>query len=105
MNGEVVNKPGEQRSKEGGKRVGLLDINSPHKHQQYGHPQQQNVNPNKVIPDEKSMCTLHLVESLALVLLCSCKPTIRKLAIITLKEVRNLFGVLNLSKVVRFDEM
>ncbi|ESO09038.1 hypothetical protein HELRODRAFT_109994 [Helobdella robusta] len=45
-----------------------------------------------------SRCTLHLVESLALMLLCSCKPIIRKLAVITLKEARNLFACLALPK-------
>lgn len=48
---------------------------------------------------EKHRATLHLVESLALVLLCSCKPIVRKLAVITLKEVRNLFACLGISKV------
>ena len=57
--------------------------------------QAKHVNPEK----ERSRTTLHLVESLALVMLCSCKPIIRKQAVIILKEVRNLFGVLNIPKV------
>ena len=46
--------------------------------------QGKHVNPEK----ERSRTTLHLVESLALVMLCSCKPIIRKQAVIILKEVR-----------------
>ncbi len=43
--------------------------------------------------------TLHTLEGLALVLLCSSKPFVRKLAVIVLKEVRNLFVLLNVPKV------
>jgi len=48
---------------------------------------------------DKARSTLHLVESLALVMLCSSKPTIRKQAVIVLKEVRNIFTALNIAKV------
>jgi hypothetical protein len=48
---------------------------------------------------ERSRASLHLVEGLALVMLCSCKPIIRKQAIIVLKEVRNLFTLLAIQKV------
>ncbi len=43
--------------------------------------------------------TLHEVEGFALVMLCSCKPIVRKLAGVVLKEIRNLFNLLNISKV------
>jgi hypothetical protein len=43
--------------------------------------------------------TLHTLEGFALVMLCSSKPIIKKLAVVLLKEVRNLFVVLNIPKV------
>ena len=49
---------------------------------------------------ERSRTTLHAVEGLALVMLCSSKPIIRKQAIIMLKESRYLFSVLNIPKVL-----
>ena len=48
---------------------------------------------------ERSRAALHTVEGLALVMLCSSKPIIRKQAVIMLKEARNLFTVLNVPKV------
>lgn len=55
-----------------------------------------------VVPErERNRATLHLVESLALVMMCSCKPVIRKQAVIVLKEVRNIFVALNIPKVNR----
>jgi hypothetical protein len=52
--------------------------------------------------NERSRASLHLVEGLALVMLCSCKPIIRKQAVIVLKEVRNLFVLLAIPKVGEF---
>ena len=43
--------------------------------------------------------TLHELEGFALVMLCSCKPIVRKLAVVILKEVRNLFSLLSIPKV------
>lgn len=55
-----------------------------------------------MVPErERNRATLHLVESLALVMMCSCKPVIRKQAVIVLKEVRNIFVALNIPKVNR----
>lgn len=52
-----------------------------------------------MVPErERNRATLHLVESLALVMMCSCKPVIRKQAVIVLKEVRNIFVALNIPK-------
>jgi len=48
---------------------------------------------------ERNRATLHAVEGLALVMLCSSKPIIRKQAVIVLKESRNLFTVLDVPKV------
>lgn len=48
---------------------------------------------------ERSRATLHTVEGLAIVMLCSSKPIIRKQAVIMLKEARNLFTILNVPKV------
>ncbi|KAL5290083.1 FRY family protein [Megaselia abdita] len=42
--------------------------------------------------------TLHFVEGFALVLLCNCKPFLRKSAANILKEVKNLMKALNLSE-------
>ncbi|XP_077422148.1 protein furry homolog isoform X2 [Vanacampus margaritifer] len=41
---------------------------------------------------------LHAVEGLALVLLCSCQLSTRRLAVAILKEIRSLFGVLGQSE-------
>ena len=49
---------------------------------------------------ERNRATLHSVEGLALVMLCSSKPIIRKQAVIMLKESRNLFMILNVPKVL-----
>ena len=48
---------------------------------------------------ERNRATLHAVEGLALVMLCSSKPIIRKQAVIMLKESRNLFTLLDVPKV------
>ena len=48
---------------------------------------------------ERNRATLHAVEGLAVVMLCSSKPIIRKQAVIMLKETRNLFTILNVPKV------
>lgn len=40
--------------------------------------------------------TLHYVEGFALVLLCNCRPFLRKLAALILKEVKNLMKALNI---------
>lgn len=45
--------------------------------------------------------TVHAVEGLALVLLCSCRPIVRKRAVSMLKEVRHLFNVLDIPKVIK----
>uniref|UniRef100_A0A3Q0T083 Furry homolog, like n=1 Tax=Amphilophus citrinellus TaxID=61819 RepID=A0A3Q0T083_AMPCI len=45
-----------------------------------------------------SLCVLHVVEGLALVVLCSCRPATRKLAVNVLKEVRALHTALGISK-------
>lgn len=42
---------------------------------------------------------LHLVEGLALVVLCSCRPATRRLAVNVLKEVRALHTALGIGKV------
>lgn len=42
---------------------------------------------------------LHAVEGLALVLLCSCQLSTRRLAIATLKEIRSLFMTIGQSEV------
>lgn len=42
---------------------------------------------------------LHAVEGLALVLLCSCQLTTRRLAISILKEIRSLFTAIKQSEV------
>lgn len=44
---------------------------------------------------------LHAVEGLALVLLCSCQMTTRRLAISVLKEIRSLFAAIKQSEVQR----
>lgn len=51
---------------------------------------------------ERNRVTLHAVEGLALVMLCSSKPIIRKQAIIMLKESRNLFTLLDVPKVISY---
>ena len=43
--------------------------------------------------------TLHELEGLSLVMLCSCQGIVRKLAVHLLKEIRNLFTILNIPKV------
>ncbi|CAH1777850.1 unnamed protein product [Owenia fusiformis] len=42
---------------------------------------------------------LNEVEGFALVMLCNCRPLTRKLAVLLMKEVRNLFNVIGVSKV------
>jgi hypothetical protein len=42
---------------------------------------------------------LHVVEGLALVVLCSCRPATRRLAVNVLKEVRALHTALGIAKV------
>lgn len=46
---------------------------------------------------------LHLVEGLALVVLCSCRPATRRLAVNVLKEVRALHTALGIGKVIALD--
>lgn len=43
---------------------------------------------------------LHMVEGLALVVLCSCRPATRRLAVNILKEVRALHTALGIGKVM-----
>ena len=43
--------------------------------------------------------TLHEIEGFALVMLCSCVPPVRRLAVVILKEVRMLFNVLDIAEV------
>ncbi|XP_033097375.1 protein furry homolog [Anneissia japonica] len=43
--------------------------------------------------------TLNMVEGFSLVFLCSCRPITRRLAVVLLKEVRMLFGILGYSRV------
>lgn len=45
------------------------------------------------------LAVLHVVEGLALVVLCSCRPATRKLAVNVLKEVRALHTALGIGKV------
>jgi len=45
------------------------------------------------------------VEGLAVVMLCSSKPIIRKQAVIMLKETRNLFTILNVPKVATLSRL
>lgn len=46
---------------------------------------------------------LHVVEGLALVVLCSCRPATRRLAVNVLKEVRVLHTALGIGKVITLD--
>lgn len=46
---------------------------------------------------------LHVVEGLALVVLCSCRPATRRLAVNVLKEVRALHTALGIGKVTTLD--
>lgn len=48
------------------------------------------------MPAERSphSTVLHAVEGLAIVLLCSCQLSTRRLAIAILKEIRSLFGTI-----------
>lgn len=46
---------------------------------------------------------LHVVEGLALVVLCSCRPATRRLAVNVLKEVRALHTALGIGKVTAAD--
>ena len=48
-----------------------------------------------------SAACLRAVEGLALVLLCSCRPSIRKRAVTMLRDIRNLFNILAIPKVSR----
>ncbi|XP_036378760.1 protein furry homolog-like isoform X3 [Megalops cyprinoides] len=52
------------------------------------------------LPLERSplASVLHVVEGLALVVLCSCRPATRRLAVNVLKEVRALYTALGISK-------
>ncbi|XP_071950730.1 protein furry homolog-like isoform X2 [Antedon mediterranea] len=43
--------------------------------------------------------TLNMIEGFSLVFLCSCRPITRRLAVVLLKEVRLLFGILGYSRV------
>ena len=43
---------------------------------------------------------LHVVEGLAVVVLCSCRPATRRLAVNVLKEVRALHTALGIGKVI-----
>lgn len=49
-----------------------------------------------------SLSVLHVVEGLALVVLCSCRPATRRLAVNVLKETRALHTALGIGKVSRF---
>lgn len=44
---------------------------------------------------------LHVVEGLAMVVLCSCRPATRRLGVNVLKEVRALHSALGIGKVIR----
>lgn len=48
---------------------------------------------------------LHVVEGLALVVLCSCRPATRRLAVNVLKEVRALHTALGIGKVIISDSL
>lgn len=50
-----------------------------------------------------SVDVLHEVEGLCLVMLCSCRVLTRKLAIHLLREVRNIFNLLNTAQVMEGD--
>lgn len=43
---------------------------------------------------------LHMVEGLALVVLCSCRPATRRLSVNVLKEVRALHTALGIGRVI-----
>uniref|UniRef100_A0A4W3J6G7 Furry homolog, like n=1 Tax=Callorhinchus milii TaxID=7868 RepID=A0A4W3J6G7_CALMI len=67
-----------------------------------GHDLQRNV-PNggaHTLPLERSAYSsvFHAVEGFALVVLCSCRPATRRLAVNVLREIRTLFTALGLSK-------
>lgn len=61
----------------------------------------QGSNGTACLPLERSPLwgVLHVVEGLALVVLCSCRPATRRLAVNVLKEVRALHNALGMSKV------
>jgi len=61
--------------------------------------QLESVSESGVREAERCRATLHSVEGLALLMLCSSKPIIRKQAVVVLKETRNLFTALNVPKV------
>lgn len=50
-----------------------------------------------------ALSVLHVVEGLALVVLCSCRPATRRLAVNVLKEVRALHTALGIGKVIILD--
>lgn len=54
------------------------------------------------VPAERSphSTVLHAVEGLALVLLCSCQLSTRRLAIAIMKEIRSLFMTIGQSEVI-----
>ncbi|XP_066533696.1 protein furry homolog-like isoform X2 [Hoplias malabaricus] len=60
----------------------------------------QSANGSACLPLERSPLwgVLHVVEGLALVVLCSCRPATRRLAVNVLKEVRALHNALGIAK-------
>jgi hypothetical protein len=54
---------------------------------------------NMATENANNRATLRAVEGLALVMLCSCRPIVRKRAVSMLKDVRNLFNLLDIPKV------
>ncbi|KAJ7986513.1 hypothetical protein DPEC_G00340650 [Dallia pectoralis] len=64
------------------------------------HEAQQGPGRGTPLPLERSPLwgVLHVVEGLALVVLCSCRPTTRRLAVNILKEVRALHTALGIAK-------
>uniref|UniRef100_A0A671NQD2 Protein furry homolog-like n=1 Tax=Sinocyclocheilus anshuiensis TaxID=1608454 RepID=A0A671NQD2_9TELE len=58
-----------------------------------------NLNPSLPLERSPLWTVLHVVEGLALVVLCSCRPATRRLAANVLKEVRSLHTALGIAKV------
>lgn len=55
--------------------------------------------PSLALERAPTLGVLHVVEGLALVVLCSCRPATRRLAVNMLKEVRALHTALGIAKV------
>uniref|UniRef100_A0A8C2CMT9 Furry homolog, like n=1 Tax=Cyprinus carpio TaxID=7962 RepID=A0A8C2CMT9_CYPCA len=58
----------------------------------------RNITPSLPLERSPLWTVLHVVEGLALVVLCSCRPATRRLAVNVLKEVRSLHTALGIAK-------